>query len=187
MNHKQASGVLFFIGAVQFIVGMNVAEFLYPGYSVSNNYISDLGILQPSASIFNASVIILGLLILLSSYFIRLGFNNFLIPLLFAIAGIGAIGVGLFPEDAGEIHVYASFITFLFGGLAAVASYSLVKKPFSYFSVLLGMTSLTALVLFGLEIYLGLGAGGMERMIVYPLLAWAIGFGGYLMSSEQIA
>lgn len=87
MNHKQASGVLMFIGAVQFVAGMNIAEFLYPGYSVSGNYISDLGILQPSASIFNASVIILGLLVLLSSYFLRLCFNSFIVPLLFAVAG----------------------------------------------------------------------------------------------------
>ena len=36
-------GVLYVIAAFQFLVFELVAETLYPGYSVSNNYISDLG------------------------------------------------------------------------------------------------------------------------------------------------
>ncbi|MCX9076244.1 MAG: hypothetical protein OIN88_16610 [Candidatus Methanoperedens sp.] len=43
--------------------------------------------------------------------------------------------------------------------------------------------TLAALVLYGSDIYLGLGPGGMERMIAYPVLLWGTGFGGYLMSS----
>ncbi len=38
MDFRRAVGVLIFIGAVQFIIGMHLAEFLYPGYSVSGNY-----------------------------------------------------------------------------------------------------------------------------------------------------
>ncbi|MBU3966041.1 MAG: hypothetical protein KKG76_01510 [Euryarchaeota archaeon] len=68
MNFKRASGVLLFTGAVLVIIGIHLAEFLYPGYSVSGNYISDLGatcratciVYQPSAFIFNSSLIILG-------------------------------------------------------------------------------------------------------------------------------
>ena len=30
-------------------------------------------------------------------------------------------------------------------------------------------------------IYLGLGKGGMERLIVYPNLLWALGFGGWII------
>lgn len=33
-------------------------------------------------------------------------------------------------------------------------------------------------------IFLGPGVGGMERMIVYPELAFVIGLGGYLMGTE---
>ncbi|MCK5266566.1 MAG: DUF998 domain-containing protein, partial [Spirochaetes bacterium] len=186
MNYQHAAGVLLFIGAVQFVLGMLIAEFLYPGYSASMNYISDLGatcrttciIYQPSASIFNTSVSLLGVLALVSSYFIWREFHNRLISLLLGLSGVGMVGVGLFPETAGIFHLVASFIAFFFGGLSAIATYKLVKAPFAYLSVLMGMISLIALALFISEIFLGLGPGGMERMIAYPLLLWVIGFGG---------
>ena len=192
MNHRHAAGVLLFIGAVQFVLGMLIAEFLYPGYSVSMNYISDLGatcrttciIHQPSASIFNTSVSLLGVLTLVSSYFLWREFHNRLISLLLGLTGMGMVGVGLFPETAGIVHPIVSFITFFFGGLSAIATYKLMKAPFAYLSVLMGMISLIAFALFISEIFLGLGPGGMERMIAYPLLLWITGFGGNLMSSE---
>jgi hypothetical membrane protein len=194
MDFKRAAGVSLFVGAVQFIIGMHLAEYLYPGYSVSGNVISDLGatcratctIYQPSASIFNYSVILLGLLILLGSYFIWREFRSSLISALFFLSGLGAIGVGLFPETAGFLHVIVSFITFFFAGLGAIAAAKIMKSPFSYFSILMGIASITALVLYGVNIYLGLGPGGMERMIAYPVLLWAISFGGYLMSPQHI-
>lgn len=193
MNFKRAAGVLLFAGAVLFITGMHIAEYLYPNYSVSGNYISDLGatcretciVYQPSAFIFNSSVILFGLLIMISSYLIWREFNNSIIAALFCLSGLGAVGVGLFPETAGFLHVIVSFITFFFGALAAIAASRIVKAPFSYFSVLMGIASLTALVMYGLNIYLGLGPGGMERMIAYPILLWAIGFGGYMISPQQ--
>ena len=192
MNYRHASGVFLFIGAVQFILGMLIAEFLYPGYSASVNYISDLGatcrttciIYQPSASIFNTSVSLLGVLTIVSSYFLWREFHNRLISLLLGFSGIGMVGVGLFPETAGIVHSIVSFIAFFFGGLTAIATYKLMKAPFAYLSVLMGMIGLIALALFISEIFLGLGPGGMERMMAYPLLLWVIGFGGNLMSSE---
>jgi hypothetical membrane protein len=66
----------------------------------------------------------------------------------------------------------------------AIAAAKIVKSPFSHFSILMGIASITALFLYGANIYLGLGPGGMERMIAYPVILWAISFGGYLMSSE---
>ncbi len=193
MNQRCVAGALIFIGAVQFITGMLLAEFLYPGYSASGNYISDLGatcretctVYQPSASIFNASVTLLGILLLLSSYFIWREFQISLVPILFGLTGAGAIGVGVFPETAGVIHEIVSLMAFLSGSLSAIAASKLVKVPFTYLSVLMGITSLIALVLFMFEIYMGLGPGGMERVVAYPMLLWATGFGGYMMSSRQ--
>ncbi len=195
MDLRRAAGALLFVGAVQFVIGMHLAEYLYPGYSVSGNFISDLGatcratciIYQPSASIFNFSVILFGLLILSCSYFIWHEFRSSLITTLLCVSGLGAIGVGLFPETAGFLHVIVSFVTFLFDGFVAIAASKVVKSPFSYFSILMGIASMTALVLYVANIYLGLGPGGMERMITYPVLLWAISFGGYLMSPQQIS
>jgi len=180
-ENKEIAGLLLFIGGVQFVLGIIIAEALYPDYSTSENYISDLGV-GPSSVIFNSSVFLLGVLATGGAYFIQRAFNLRIFSILTAITGIGAMGVGLFPEDAGVMHVIFSLITFLFAGLSAIMSYKLQKPPLSYLSIILGAMSLLALVLFGSGIYLGLGKGGMERMIAYPALLWAIGFGAHVIS-----
>jgi len=180
-NNKVA-GALIFVGATQFILGMLIAECLYSGYNVSENYISDLGKLGTvSAPVFNTSVFLLGLTVVAGTYFLRQTIANKIFLCLLILCGIGAMGVGIFPEDFGSIHFAVSLMAFLFGALSAIASYKFQKAPLSYFAVILGLISLVALILFGLRIHLGLGKGGMERMIAYPILLWAIGFGGYLI------
>jgi hypothetical membrane protein len=54
-SNGKVAGVLIFIAASQFILGLIVAEALYPGYSISTNYISDLGV-GPSSLVFNMSI-----------------------------------------------------------------------------------------------------------------------------------
>jgi hypothetical membrane protein len=83
------------------------------------------------------------------------------------------------------LHSIAAIISFFFGGIAAIASYRITKDPFRYFSVILGVAALLALVLFATTgpDYLGIGVGGMERMIVYPTLTWVIGMGANLLSA----
>jgi len=186
---RKVAGSLILVGAAQFVVGMIVAEALYNGYSVADNYISDLGV-GPSALIFNSSVFLFGLTILVASYCIWRILGEKLIMkklfmILFFLAGIGVMGVGIFTEDAGVIHTIVSFIAFFFGGLSAIAAYKLEKPPLSYMSVVMGIIALAALVLFATNNFLGLGKGGMERMIAYPIVLWAIGFGGYLIGSED--
>ncbi|MEM2386231.1 MAG: DUF998 domain-containing protein, partial [Candidatus Bathyarchaeia archaeon] len=111
-----------------------------------------------------------------------------------ALCGIGAMGVGVFPENSPfMLHTVFSLIAFLFGALSAIASYKIQKPPMSYFAVVLGLMALASLLLFAYSevvvnmggapetaYYLGLGKGGLERLIAYPVLLWAMGFGGYL-------
>ncbi len=183
------AGTLLFVGSAQFIIALIVAEALYPRYSVAQNFISDLGancraiclVVQPTSIIFNSSVTLLGLLAILASYFIKREFRSRTLTFLVIMTGVGATGVGVFPETTGVIHQIVSLITFLFAGLSAIASYKLQKAPSSYFSVLLGVMTLAALTLYISNVFLGLGQGGMERMIVYPALIWTVGFSGYLM------
>jgi len=179
-DDRKMAGALAFVGGVQFLFGLVIAEALYPDYSVSENYISDLGV-GTTSLIFNSSVFLLGLITVAGAYFTQRAFSSRLLSVLFTLTGLGAMGVGLFPENFGTMHGIASVITFVFGGLSAIMSYRLQKPPLSYFSVLLGALSLVALALFGSSIYLGLGKGGMERMIAYPTLLWVVGFGSYLI------
>jgi len=60
-----------------------------------------------------------------------------------------------------------------------------VKPPLSYISVILGAISLVALVLMVSGNDLGVGIGGMERMIAYPALLWMVGFGGHLIGNSD--
>jgi hypothetical membrane protein len=180
----RVAGALFFIAASQFVLGLIVSEALYSGYSVSENYISDLGV-GSSSMIFNSSVFLMGLLLIIGTYFLQRAFNFKALTVLLVMAAIGAMGVGVFTENSGTIHPIVSLIAFLFGGLSAIFSFKLLKKPFSVIAVILGLMSLGALVLYAANSYLGLGAGGMERMIVYPILMWGAGFGGALIAQPE--
>ncbi len=179
-DNGKIAGSLLFIGGLVCIFGFIIAEALYPGYSTSENYISDLGV-GPSSLVFNCGVFLFGLLVIGGAYLAQRVFDFRFLLVLMVVSGIGAMGVGLFTEDAGYLHLIFSLMTFLFGGISVILSYRVLKPPFCYFSVILGALSLLALALFASGNHLGLGKGGMERMVAYPALIWVIGFGGYLI------
>lgn len=196
-SNQRIAGTILFAGSVGFILAMNVAEWLYPsppGYSSSQNFISDLGatcrsgtchVYQPTSMIFNTSIIALGILIISGSYFLYRGYKKKVFSGFMILSGIGAIGVGIFPESYGNLHSIVSLIVFLFGGLAAIVSLQILRRPFNYFSIILGLITLASLGLYTTKIFLGLGPGGMERMIAYPALLWLAGLGGYMLSAQD--
>lgn len=194
MNYSngKVAGALIFIAVTQFVLGLTVSEALYSGYSISDNYISDLGV-GPSSTIFNSSVFLMGLLLIIGAYFLQRAFNFTMLTAMLVLTAIGAMGVGIFTEDAGTMHSVVSVIAFLFSGLSAIFAvvcsyvhdFRLMKTPFSIIAVILGLTTLASLALFIGKVYLGLGVGGMERMVVYPALMWGAGFGGYLMAHPE--
>jgi hypothetical membrane protein len=189
-SNGKVAGALVFVAVTQFVLGLIISEVLYSGYSISGNYISDLGV-GPSSIIFNSSVFLLGLLLVIGTFFLQRAFGEYkALILTLILTSIGAMGVGVFTEDFGIIHGVVSLITFLFGGLSAIFSvicshihkFKLLKTQFSIITTMLGAMCLGALILFIGKIDLGLGVGGMERMIVYPILMWGAGFGGYLIA-----
>src|SRR5712664_1668116 len=119
LEHRQWAGLFLFAGTTQFAIGMIIAEAVDPTYSVSTNYISDLGF-RAGAAIFNSSIIILGFTILATSWFILRAFHDRILTLIVLLAGVGAVGVGVFTEKAPSgLHSIVSFITFLFAALSA--------------------------------------------------------------------
>jgi hypothetical membrane protein len=168
------------IGASWFLLGILVSEALSPRYTVTK-MMSDLGV-GATAPVFNVAIIGFGLLLLASALLLRSeGLNTAFLALL-ALAGAGAAGVGLFPETIAFPHAVCAVTAFLCGGFCALLASRLFPAPWSWFSLAFGLITLTALVLTGMKVYLGLSAGGMERMITYPLIIWAIGTGAYLMA-----
>jgi hypothetical membrane protein len=202
MTHPngKTAGILFFIASAQFVLGLVIAEALYSDYSVSGNYISDLGI-GPSSMIFNSSIFLLGLLSIIGAYFLPRNINFRALTVLLALMAIGAMSAGVFTKDFATIHGFVSSMAFVFGGLSAIVSFKVLKMPLSAMSVILGLMSLGALAFFagGLltsgsftssqaptsDLFLGIGPGGMERLIVYPVIIWLVGFSGHLITLSE--
>jgi hypothetical membrane protein len=189
MDFLRSPGLWLLVGGLELLFLVHLSEFLYPGYSVSANYISDLGVgPMPSSIIFTVAVILFGLMALLAAALFRQKDKKSLIWLLVALTGIGAVGVGAVNMDyIPLVHRGSALAAFLFGNLAVLYSFKMVRHPLSYVFALLGLIGLSALALFGAGIYLGLGVGGMERMILYPAMFWAVGFGAYLSAEENRA
>ncbi len=193
-DYYKIAGIILIIGCVQFLLAVNLAEALFPGYSVGQNTLSHLGgavpAVEPSAIIFNISVIFLGILSLAAVYLILKSGGCRLFSSCLAISAIGSIGVGIFPEYTGGLHVFFAVLTFLFGSLAVIFSYRLgLNIPMVIVSMALGLISLLALLsLFILSsgitnpLVAYLGIGGTERFIAYPSLFYLAALGGYLTS-----
>jgi hypothetical membrane protein len=197
MQYQNIAGALLFIVGVLAFLGIITAEALYPGYSTSQNQISDLGatqppnsiIMQPSATIFDTTMIISGLLIIAAAYCIHLAFRSRAVTVSLALFGIGVLGVGIFPGNYGDLHAIFALLTFVAGGLSAIVAYKVETSPFRYFSAVLGAISLLNLFLYFVlgesSPFVAFGLGGLERWIVYPILLWVTGFGGYLMGCSH--
>jgi hypothetical membrane protein len=199
-SREKVAGTLFLIAATQFVLGFSISEALYPGYSVSANYISDLGI-GPSSVIFNSSVFLLGLLLLIGTYFLRPASAFKTVNMLLLLTALGAMGIGVFTKDYRTAHGAVTTMTFFFAGLSAISSFRVLKMPSSLISIILGTMTLGALVLFSSGMitsgsltsdiaydsyfYMSLGPGGMEHMIVYPALMWLAGFSWHLVTQRE--
>jgi hypothetical membrane protein len=178
------------------LMGIITAEVLYPNYSTRQD-ISDLGstrppnpvIHEPSATIFNGTMLVTGALVLVAALFVYRATNRRGFPVVLAIFGFGAFGVGVFPGNATPWHGLFALLTFFSGGLTVVLSSRVVSRPFSVLCGLFGGISLLFLVsvfFYGLVIggphpLESLGGGGIERWVVYPLVLWTLAFGGYLL------
>ncbi len=184
---RQQAGGMMFGGSVLFLVLMLFAEFLYPGYSTSQQHISELGIGPfPSDLLFNAAVFLLGAFGLVSALLLYRGQEDRLFCAVLAVAGVGSMGVGLFPMDQPAPHAISA--TLAFGGAAVVAilSYRIIGRTLGAIGALLGAVSLVAIALFVTDHPLGLGGGGMERMILYPSLLWLLSMGAMLMRDGEV-
>jgi hypothetical membrane protein len=192
------AGALLFVAGAVILLGIISAEALYPvPYSTGANAISDLGgteppaglVYQPSATIFNLSMVTVGVLILLGSVLVHRAFGRRAVTLPILVLGVGALGVGVFPGNTGTPHALFAMATFISGGLAAITAALVTGGPFRYLSILLGAISLSTLAAYfamGDAAPLGaLGLGGVERWIVYPIVLWVIGFGAYLAGRAE--
>ena len=192
-DNKRVAGLLFVVAVVQYILAVVISEAIYSGYSVQQ-YLSDLGdwsVAGNNAAIFNGSALLWSIFLIAGAYYIRQIFKNRLFTSLLAISGVASVVPAVVSLNISfEVHGMFGLVAFLFGAAAAIMSYKFMKSPLSYVSVVLGAVILLSTVLFMLgqgdsAFYLGLGVGGIERFVVYPLLLWMLGFGAYLIGNSS--
>mgnify|MGYP000078783643 FL=1 len=196
-NRSMAGFGLSVSGFIGFM-GIITAEVLYPNYSTRQD-ISDLGstrppdpvIHEPSATMFNSTMLLTGVIVILSAYLLYQAMDRRGFPISLAVFGFGAFGVGVFPGDVTPWHGLFALLTFFMGGITVLLSTRVVSRPFSFLCGLFGGVSFLTLVsvfFFGLVVrsphpFEFLGAGGIERWVVYPVILWLLTFGGYLLGN----
>jgi hypothetical membrane protein len=200
----------------QFVVGwvFNPARGSHPAgpqYSFVKNTISDLGntacgayggsrVCSPRYIVMDLSFAALGLALAVGSLLIYREFTNSAFPrerfaaicgfILLAIAGLGAIFVGVFPENKnGVMHATGAGLAIGAGNLGILLlGLVLVSIPegLRHFMLFSAAVSLVAGLAFALKHHFGLGAGGMERIAAYPETVWLIMFGMYITRDHYV-
>ncbi len=192
-------GPIFWALSIQYyLVQLIVAAAWQPPYSWLQNAISDLGntacgpygdrfVCSPLHPLMNVSFLVLGITMIIGSMLIyhefrrspqsAIGFS------FMALAGFGTALVGLFPENTvSSLHILGAALPFLTGNIALLIFGGVLNmpQPLRFYTILSGVVALVALSLFLTHTYLGLGQGGMERVLAYPQTIWLIVFGLYM-------
>lgn len=196
--------IMWMLSIQYFVVQIVVARAFLVQYSLANNTISDLGntdcslysgryVCSPLHSLMNASFITLGLFMMLGSLLIYQEFRETrqsLVGFSFMfLAGLGTLLVGLFPENTiSDLHTFGAFLPFFVGnvGITILGAALQIPRSLRIYSLATGVISLIALIFFFIDHYLGLGIGGMERIVAYPQTVWLIVFGIYISNNHYL-
>lgn len=193
LSIRDKAGALLLAGCLVQFFGMQIAEYVYPGYSVSHNVISDLGANNlTSALLFNITLFVFGAAVILTFYILQKRGMDRVFCYLLMLAGVGAIIVAVFNEKTIiQVHYLGAFLAFVLTAFAAMRSYHTIfkGKVQGIFSLILGIVGFVAAICMiatpGVNDFLGLGKGGMERMLYYPAVLFAMMLGVYLLNSKE--
>ncbi len=192
------AGVLYSSAAFVLLMGVMTAETRYPiwRHYTTRQEISDLGgtapphstVTQPSATIFDTTMIIAGVLLLAGAFALWRLYQYRVLTVVSTLFGVGTLGVGIFPGNTGPHGIFA-MIAFLFSALTAIVVFKVTSAPFRFMSLSVGLLSLIALFvgLLGEDSPVAklIGLGGVERWVVFPIIVWLALFGGHILGSTQ--
>jgi hypothetical membrane protein len=184
-------GLLLFTLAAQFMTVIMLGASMAPDYDLSGGAISDLGVIDESALLFNASLLTVGVLNVAAGVLLYRATGRRSILATFPVAGLGAAGAGLVPLDVNDLHGIFALLAFLFFNLEALVVASVVIGPMRVVSWISGLVGIAFVVLMVIgdsgnpAVFGGIGHGGAERMIVYPVMLWLLAAGGYFMAAGE--
>lgn len=164
------------MAVLAFVVLYSVAMYLDSEYVFMENYLSDLGV-REGAWAFNSGVIIAGTLfmamdVLAIAPLFQGGVSRAVVVGLLILAAAFLVSVGIFTEDAGDLHGFVSYGFFLTMLLAlgvlcyALHARSSLGRPAVY-------ATLSAF-LFGIVLLPFGGTPMVETLAVLAILAWGL-------------
>ena len=199
-SDRARAGILFSLGALLFLLLTTASEAIYPHFNLQTNAISDLAAVGTKTTVIEETAIFgLGICWSLGAYYLFRNTGKRGSLALNILPGIGFIIAGVSPENVNVIIHSVGTFAFPLGAIVVILSYRMIDSPLKYFSLALGTSSLIAtfLIFVGYRVICGtcgyqqgmsdlaLGLGGLESLIIYPLLIWLIGFGGYLLTAGR--
>ena len=201
-SYPNLGPILYVAGLQYFAVQLIVALRWSPAYSISRDTISDLGntacgtwngryVCSPLHDLMNWSFIALGATMMAGSVLI---FRHFAKGRMAAAgfaamtaSGFGVVLVGFFPENSVPVlHGLGTAIPFVLGNVALFAlglSIEMTALMRAY-SLLSGAVALLGLAAYASNHYLGLGEGGIERVVAYPQTICLAVIGCYLIAKR---
>ncbi|HEX3272175.1 MAG TPA: DUF998 domain-containing protein [Ktedonobacterales bacterium] len=207
---KITVGALLLVATSEFFAAQIIAQLAWPSYSVSQYDISALGVTEcgpytngsggltfyacsPLHMVMNAGFILLGVLtiagvLLTRSIWPQRRLTSVGVALV-AVSGLGAALSGLFPANVNlGFHVLGALLNFLTASVGLLLLGIGARKQngrLAAWSIALGLTTIAGLILYNSQNFLGLGPGGMERVIGYPSVVWDIGLGAALLFQRR--
>jgi len=191
LENLRLAGLSFLVLAAGFMTVIMLAAAMVPGYDFRGAAISDLGTFPETALLFNATLVLVGVSNLAGGYLLYRTHGKRWLLTVYALAGLGAIGAGLFPLDTGGLHGSFALLAFLFFNVQALGTATRLDGAMRALSVGAGGVGLVFVVLMALgdagnaAAFGPIGHGGTERMIVYPVMLWLVAFGGYLLAKSE--
>jgi len=183
---RRVPGILLFALSSAFLLVTMLAASIAPAYDFHGAAISDLGVIAETAVLFNVLLVVMGALNLAAGY-VLYWHERRTLTAIYVLAGVGAIGAGLFPLSTGGLHAVFALIAFIAFNVEVIGSALLLAGPMRILGIVAGAVGLLYAVVMVIgdsgnaAVFGPIGHGGSERMIAYPAMLWLVALGGHLL------
>ena len=211
MTHQIRLGAVFWLLTAEFFLAQFLAQAAWPGYAMTVEDISLLGVTScgsflnpapggimpvcsPLSLLFNIGMTLNGVLVVLGVWFTRDLWPDTRLKVaalwLLALGGDGTMLAGLFPLDTVPLlHVIGAALALglaCFGFILMARVLWHTHRAFALYSLATGLLALLGFALYVGEIYLG-GRGTVERLAAWPQTLWYMVTGALILAGHFTA
>lgn len=190
MTGQTRLGAILWLLSAEFLIAQLVAQHAFPGYNAAEMEISLLGVTScqdtgfrcsPLHLVFNLGAAFNGMLVVLGVWLTRRHWptsplTSTALWLLAVGGGVGILLIGGFPLNISrEFHVAGAMLALFVPcfGMGLLASlYWSSRQGFALYTAATAVLCLAVLILYAMELYLGLPPGAMERIMAWAHTIW---------------